>query len=184
MELNKFYSAKTGRLLPTKTPLDDRYAKQMHQKELFTPEMVLESHKSNGVNKIGLWFDLTATDRYYDTELVVRNGVRYVKLAIQGHAEPPTRKQTRTFVELCADFQSKEPDSLIVVHCAHGFNRTGFLICSFLVEKLGFAVDAAVRMFAECRPPGIYKSYYIRELFRRYGNVRDTPRAPKKPVWV
>ena len=170
--------------MPIKTPLDDRYAARLDQEERFTPEMVLESHKSNGENMIGLWFDLTATSRYYDSKLVSGNGVRYVKLEIQGHAEPPTKRQTRTFVETCKQFVHENPGSLIVVHCAHGHNRTGFLICAFLVERLGFSVEDAVSMFAQCRPPGIYKSYYIRELFKRYGNERDAPAAPKKPKWA
>lgn len=35
----------------------------------------------------------------------------------------------------------------------------------------------------QSRPPGIYKQQYIKELFHRYGNVEDTPRAPELPEW-
>ncbi|VEL22272.1 unnamed protein product [Protopolystoma xenopodis] len=44
-------------------------------------------------------------------------------------------------------------------------------------------IDAAVQIFADARPPGIYKSDYLRELFRRYGDEEDCPPAPEKPDW-
>ena len=106
----------------TKTPLDDRYAKRLRQ-ELLNLEMVLESYKSNGVNRL---LDRSGTDRYYDAELVIRNGVRYVKLSIESHTEPPTKRQIRTLVELCYDFLSKESDSLIVVRMVSIELASGF----------------------------------------------------------
>jgi hypothetical protein len=43
------------------------------------------------------------------------------------------------------------------IHCTHGYNRTGFMIVSYMVERLDFAVDAALANFFEAREPGIYK---------------------------
>lgn len=37
--------------------------------------------------------------------------------------------------------------------------------------------------FAQARPPGIYKADYLKELFRRYGDVEDAPPAPALPEW-
>lgn len=72
---------------------------------------------------------------------------------------------------------------MIGVHCTHGFNRTGFLICAYLIDRFDFSPEAAVAEFARVRPPGIYKQDYLRELFRRYGNVEETPDAPERPQW-
>ena len=69
------------------------------------------------------------------------------------------------------------------VHCTHGFNRTGFLICSYLVEKMDWGIDAAVHTFALTRPPGIYKGGYLRELFKIYDDEDDAPPAPILPDW-
>ncbi|KAG7246724.1 hypothetical protein CRUP_031429 [Coryphaenoides rupestris] len=69
------------------------------------------------------------------------------------------------------------------VHCTHGFNRTGFLICAYLVEKMDWSVEAAVAAFSLSRPPGIYKGDYLKELFRRYGDLEDAPPAPELPDW-
>lgn len=37
--------------------------------------------------------------------------------------------------------------------------------------------------FAQARSPGIYKGEYLKELFRRYGDVDDAPAAPQLPEW-
>ncbi len=45
------------------------------------------------------------------------------------------------------------------------------------------SIEAAVTVFSKSRPPGIYKSLYIDELYKRYGDVDDTPIAPEQPDW-
>jgi mRNA-capping enzyme len=76
------------------------------------------------------------------------------------------------------------PTELIGIHCTHGFNRTGFLICSYLVEKLDYSIDMAVALFADSRPPGIYKEQYILELFTRYADPSlSIPSVPGLPTW-
>jgi len=73
---------------------------------------------------------------------------------------------------------------VVGVHCTHGFNRTGFLIVSYLCEEEDWGVEAAVDYFAKCRPPGIYKGHYIKELYGRYGaNPNEAPPAPELPDW-
>lgn len=80
--------------------------------------------------------------------------------------------------------QNSHPLDIIGVHCTHGFNRTGFLIVSYLVEKYDYDVAAAIQIFARAREPGIYKQEYINELFKRYGDQDDTPLlAPQLPEW-
>ena len=45
------------------------------------------------------------------------------------------------------------------------------------------SVEAAVAAFTLSRAPGIYKGEYLKELFRRYGDVEDAPPAPQLPEW-
>ena len=40
------------------------------------------------------------------------------------------------------------------------------MIANALVRLQGRTAMGAVKVFAECRPPGIYKRHYIEELFR------------------
>lgn len=75
------------------------------------------------------------------------------------------------------------PLDAIGVHCTHGFNRTGFLIVAYMVERMDCSVEAALLAFAQARPPGIYKEDYIRELFRRYEDEDEQFPVPALPDW-
>jgi len=45
------------------------------------------------------------------------------------------------------------------------------------------SIEAALSVFSQMRPPGIYKQDYLSELFARYGDPEDTPVAPSLPAW-
>lgn len=127
---------------------------------------------------------MTNTNRFYDAEKEVKDqGISYVKIQCKGHGETPTRDNTNLFLKIVENFITKNPLDLIGVHCTHGFNRTGFLICSYLVEKLDFSIDMAVSLFAQARPPGIYKQDYLNELFQYYDPDTQVPAAPALPNW-
>ncbi|XP_050805251.1 mRNA-capping enzyme isoform X4 [Gopherus flavomarginatus] len=171
-----------GKFLPLKTMLGTRYDEQVAEENRFHPSMLSNYLKSLKV-KMGLLVDLTNTTRFYDRNDIEKEGIKYIKLQCKGHGECPTPENTEAFIRLCEHFSDKNPSELIGVHCTHGFNRTGFLICAFLVEKLDWSIEAAVATFAQARPPGIYKGDYLKELFRRYGDVDDAPPPPELPEW-
>ncbi|XP_074919943.1 mRNA-capping enzyme isoform X3 [Chelonoidis abingdonii] len=171
-----------GKFLPLKTMLGPRYDEQVAEENRFHPSMLSNYLKSLKV-KMGLLVDLTNTTRFYDRNDIEKEGIKYIKLQCKGHGECPTPENTEAFIRLCEHFSDKNPSELIGVHCTHGFNRTGFLICAFLVEKLDWSIEAAVATFAQARPPGIYKGDYLKELFRRYGDVDDAPPPPELPEW-
>uniref|UniRef100_A0A8C3JHC3 RNA guanylyltransferase and 5'-phosphatase n=1 Tax=Calidris pygmaea TaxID=425635 RepID=A0A8C3JHC3_9CHAR len=171
-----------GKFLPLKTMLGPRYDDQVAEENRFHPSMLSNYLKSLKV-KMGLLVDLTNTTRFYDRNDIEKEGIKYIKLQCKGHGECPTPENTETFIRVCEHFSDKNPSELIGVHCTHGFNRTGFLICAFLVEKLDWSIEAAVATFAQARPPGIYKGDYLKELFRRYGDEDDAPSPPELPEW-
>uniref|UniRef100_A0A8C7D3H2 mRNA-capping enzyme n=1 Tax=Oncorhynchus kisutch TaxID=8019 RepID=A0A8C7D3H2_ONCKI len=159
-----------GKFLPMKTMLGPKYDDKVPEENRFHPSMLSQYLKSLKV-KMGLLVDLTNTTRFYDRNEIEKEGVKYVKLQCKGWA--------LCFIDMCSVFLSSPTG----VHCTHGFNRTGFLICAYLVEKLDWSVEAAVAAFAQARAPGIYKGDYLKELFRRYGDVEDAPPAPALPEW-
>ncbi|XP_061397952.1 mRNA-capping enzyme [Musca vetustissima] len=165
-----------------KTPLSAAFDDQMPMECMFHPEMIFGYCKTLKLN-LGLWIDLTNTKRFYDRAIVEAKGTQYVKLQCRGHGETPSPEQTQSFIEIVDNFINDRPFDLIGVHCTHGFNRTGFLIASYLVERLDFSVEAALAMFSKIRPPGIYKQDYINELYRRYDDEEDAPTAPELPGW-
>ncbi|XP_061479287.1 mRNA-capping enzyme isoform X4 [Rhineura floridana] len=171
-----------GKFLPLKTMLGTKYDDQVAEEYRFHPSMLSNYLKSLKV-KMGLLIDLTNTTRFYDRNDIEKDGITYIKLQCKGHGECPTADNTETFIRVCEHFSNKNPTELIGVHCTHGFNRTGFLICAFLVEKLDWSIEAAVAIFAQARAPGIYKGDYLKELFRRYGDGVDAPVPPPLPEW-
>lgn len=170
------------RFLAFKTPLDERFDSQLPVEACFSPDMVMQSLRMHK-RRLGMWIDLTNTSRFYDRRIVEDAGAEYVKLQCRGHGETPSREQTLSFIELVDNFILNHPLDIIGVHCTHGFNRTGFLISCYLVERMDFSVEAAMKAFADARPPGIYKGDYIRELYERYDDVEDTPPPPELPSW-
>ncbi|XP_059121019.1 mRNA-capping enzyme-like isoform X2 [Peromyscus eremicus] len=171
-----------GRFLPLKTMLGPSYDSQVSEENRFHPSMFSNYLKSLKV-KMSLLVDLTNTSRFYDRNDIEKEGIKYIKLQCKGHGECPTAENTETFIRLCERFSERSPPELIGVHCTHGFNRTGFLICAFLVEKMDWSIESAVATFAQARPPGIYKGDYLKELFRRYGDIQAAPPPPVLPDW-
>ncbi|XP_075991956.1 RNA guanylyltransferase and 5'-phosphatase mRNA capping enzyme [Anticarsia gemmatalis] len=170
------------KFLAFKTPLGTQFNDQVPEENRFTPAMLMAYTKSSKI-KLGLWVDLTNTSRFYNKNEVEEAGCRYKKMNCRGHGETPSPEQTREFIQLVSRFVSQNPLEAIGVHCTHGFNRTGFLLVSYMVEQLDCGVEAAIIEFARIRPPGIYKQDYLEELCRRYGDIEDTPPAPPLPDW-
>lgn len=171
-----------NKFLAFKTPLSSAFDSQVPEECRFNVDMLFASMKSQKI-KLGLWIDLTNTTRFYDKKCLEAYGCKYLKLQCRGHGETPSEEQTRTFVQVCKNFISYNPLEVIGVHCTHGFNRTGFLIISYLVETDGASVDAGLVEFATARPPGIYKADYIQELYRKYDDLEDAPDPPPRPAW-
>uniref|UniRef100_A0A336MHT3 mRNA-capping enzyme n=1 Tax=Culicoides sonorensis TaxID=179676 RepID=A0A336MHT3_CULSO len=170
------------KFLAFKTPLCDKFTSKMPEECIFTPKMLLQIMKSYKV-KLGLWIDLTNTNRFYDRNEVESNECKYIKLNCRGHGETPSIEQTRSFIEIVDEYIRDHPLDTVGVHCTHGFNRTGFLIVAYMVERMDCSVVAALYAFQQARPPGIYKADYIRELLKRYGDDDETFSAPEKPDW-
>uniref|UniRef100_A0A182P5A2 mRNA-capping enzyme n=1 Tax=Anopheles epiroticus TaxID=199890 RepID=A0A182P5A2_9DIPT len=170
------------RFIAFKTPLKSEFQSKMPLQCSFTPSMLLDLMKRQK-QRVGLWIDLTNTNRFYDKHEIMDAGSQYIKLKCRGHGETPTLEHVSSFIEIVEEFVREHPMEVIGVHCTHGFNRTGFMIVSYMVERLDCSVDAAVMAFAKARPPGIYKADYLRELFTRYGDVEDTPPPPQLPDW-
>jgi len=171
------------KFLPFKTPLDERYETQIPDEFCFTPSMFIQKWTSQKV-PIGMVVDLTNTTRFYDKEVFTAAGIQYLKIKLKGHNEAPAKDQTEVFLNAVEQFIQQNPKKNIGIHCTHGFNRTGFLVCAYLVEKCDWAIDMAVEYYANARPPGIYKKHYLDELFVRYdGSADAAPEAPILPDW-
>ncbi|CAB3410852.1 unnamed protein product [Caenorhabditis bovis] len=173
-----------GTFLPFKSPLCVLYDNQIPDKKLRFYVRDVFNHVNLGGRRIGLWIDLTRTDRYYYSEEVTEHGCVYKKIPLVGHNESPSEEETEQFIKIVSEFRNNNPSGIVGVHCTHGFNRTGFLISAYLFSVEGWGIDAAISEFARSRPNGIYKQDYINDLFDRYGEEDDDRIiAPPKPTW-
>ncbi|KAK6463261.1 hypothetical protein DFJ63DRAFT_286737 [Scheffersomyces coipomensis] len=95
--------------------------------------------------------------------------IKYYKCATVSKVVPD-QVAIRRFIHLIDDIlaNNESENPLVAVHCHYGFNRTGFLICCYLIEKLGWTVHEAVEGFKEAKPPGIKHPHFIDALYVRY----------------
>lgn len=81
---------------------------------------------------------------------------------------PPSREEVAKYIALVDSILEKNPSAIIGTHCHYGFNRTGFFLCCYMIERLGFTIKKALLAFRNARNPGIKHSHFIDELYVRY----------------
>ncbi|KAJ5185189.1 Ribosomal protein S19e [Penicillium cf. griseofulvum] len=125
--------------------------------------------------------DISHESPVYNPAEMEKGGIHYYKHPTISKI-PPTPDEARDFIALVNRIQKdideemeqrtneekSLPRPVVGVHCHYGYNRTGFLICCYLIEHLGFAVQDAIDEFNRCRPPGIRHGHFIDTLFVRY----------------
>ncbi|RYP66440.1 hypothetical protein DL771_007769 [Monosporascus sp. 5C6A] len=110
------------------------------------------------------------------------NGIKYYKLPTVSKI-PPTDMDVANFIKLVDEIREEqkvraasEPDwsenYVIGVHCHYGFNRTGYFLVCYLVERCGYDVQEAIDEFARGRPNGIRHSHFLDRLALRYSDQR------------
>ena len=139
----------------------------------------------NWRGRINAVVDISHESPVYDPKALHQGGIEYNKFPTVSKI-PPTAEEVRDFIKLVDRLRSSPPTStpssvsattaathtddrpLIGVHCHYGFNRTGFFICAYLIEKEHFSVQQAIDLFREKRPPGIRHEHFLDTLFVRY----------------
>jgi len=126
------------------------------------------------VDKLGLVIDLTHTDRYYNKSSFFNTGIFYEKIYTVGHVVPNNNVVNKFFN--CVDnFLQENEEKLIGVHCTHGLNRTGYMVCRYMIERLGFQPDEAIFEFNSARGHEQERENYIADLKKRSTiNVKES----------
>ncbi|KAK7717443.1 hypothetical protein SLS64_002935 [Diaporthe eres] len=126
--------------------------------------------------------DISKDTPVYDPAGLERAGVRYHKFPTVSKI-PPTDHEVDEFIKLVDRLREKQKtraaeegwaesaEYAIGVHCHYGFNRTGYFIVCYLVERCGLGVKQALDTFAEMRPKGIRHSHFKDQLFVRYSEL-------------
>lgn len=127
--------------------------------------------------------DISKDTPVYDPAGLERAGIRYHKFPTVSKI-PPTDEEVDRFVVLVDRLRKeletrsieekwdKNGEHAVGVHCHYGYNRTGYFIVCYLVERCGYGVQQAIDTFAKARPKGIRHSHFKDQLFVRYSELR------------
>ncbi|XP_030057640.1 RNA/RNP complex-1-interacting phosphatase [Microcaecilia unicolor] len=158
------------RFIAFKVPLQQSFDWKLSPLERFSPLDLINKVKEQK-EELGLIIDLTYTTRYYEPEELPKC-LSYSKVFTAGH-EVPDDKTIYQFKSVVANFlrENEDNDKLIGVHCTHGLNRTGYLICRYLIDVEGMIPSAAIEIFNRCRGHAIERQNYIKDL--KHGPIRN-----------
>ena len=129
--------------------------------------------------------DISHESPVYDPRGLEKGGIRYHKFPTVSKI-PPTADEVTAFISLVDRLQNEQKtraekegwgrEHYIGVHCHYGFNRTGYFVVCYLIERLGYDIQKAIDEFAKCRPKGIKHAHFLDQLFVRY--CKGLKRAP------
>ena len=143
--------------IPFKVPLD-KSVTLSNEKRFTIPDLL------RLCPKLGLVINLTYTTRYYNPHQLQSKSIKYKAIPCRGHGEIPSEFNVKDFHQTVDTFLKESPNSLIGVHCTHGINRTGYMICRYLIEELGFEPRTAIETFQEARGHHFERQIYIQNL--------------------
>ncbi|XP_045449601.1 RNA/RNP complex-1-interacting phosphatase homolog [Melitaea cinxia] len=115
------------------------------------------------IPKMGAVIDLTNTAKYYDPGELKSNGILYKKILVPGRQIPP-EESVNVFMETMDYFLKKNDDWLVGVHCTHGLNRTGYMVCRYMRDRLGIPAKEAIENFEIARGYQIERDNFIADL--------------------
>uniref|UniRef100_A0A182YB21 Uncharacterized protein n=1 Tax=Anopheles stephensi TaxID=30069 RepID=A0A182YB21_ANOST len=146
----------------------------------FTPQDVIRQMR------LGLVIDLTNTRRYYNPSDFISEGIDHVQVSIPGKVVPQEHL-VRRFIDVVNTYldDPTTEGKLIGVHCTHGLNRTGYLICAYMIQQLGYEPKEAIELFNAKRGHEMERNNYLQSLQRMMPAKRrvmaDAPRMYVKP---
>lgn len=151
------------RFIAFKVPLKQALNSQLSYSEVFGHWELLDELKKQQ-QELGLIIDLTFTTRYYNLHDLPQS-LTFTKIFTAGH-EIPSDETILSFKRAVRRFlrDNDDNDKLIGVHCTHGLNRTGYLICRYLIDVDGMEPKEAVRLFNVARGHNIERQNYLKDL--------------------
>jgi len=118
--------------------------------------------------KLAMVIDMTDTDRYYSPEELQDLGVGHQKLRVPGAGQVPNEHVVGNFFAIVDKFlESSEEGQFLGIHCTHGLNRTGYLVCCYLIDRLGLTANEAIAEFNKSRGEVQDRKNYLEALRAR-----------------
>jgi pimeloyl-ACP methyl ester carboxylesterase/protein-tyrosine phosphatase len=170
------------RAMKTLREIDESHSPKVFVKEWATGTTEVEGVSTpntgkDGLGAIAVVVDISHESPVYDPRGLENGGIEYRKFPTVSKL-PPTVDEVKHFIDLIdglraellpdIDSNTTSPHPVIAVHCHYGFNRTGFFIVAYMVERLGWTLQDALKEFKTKRPPGVRHSHFVDELCGRY----------------
>jgi len=162
------------RFLPMKTPMSneiiENWSLENPPKHTLTVEMLVEGQERVYGRKVGLIIDLANHECLYKDDMLPlqdKYGLEYAHVQLVAKELPPKSAIDRV-ERVAKEFWARKPEQHVAIHCAYGFNRTGFVVCSYLCQAHGLSVEESLQAFAAARPPGVKHAKFVDELHARY----------------
>nr|XP_045605338.1 RNA/RNP complex-1-interacting phosphatase-like isoform X2 [Procambarus clarkii] len=148
------------RFIAFKVPLREGIMSKVKECEWFSPRTLMD-HCTN----LGLVVDLTNTSRYYQPEVLTSHGIEHAKVFTEGKVIPKNEVVYK-FFNIVNNFLklNKNNEKLIGVHCTHGINRSGYIICRYMIQQLGISPDQAITDFNSARGHVQERENYLADL--------------------
>ncbi len=164
-----------------KTPMSEEiiqnWSLEHPPKHVLTIRRLIESQEREHGRKVGLIIDLANHDCLYIDDLLAYNEevgarreaiVEYVHVGLVAKELPP-QEVIDQVQEVAREFWARKPESYICLHCCYGFNRTGYVMCSYLCQVHGISAEESLESFARARGPGVKHKKFVEALHARYG---------------
>uniref|UniRef100_W5UCX4 RNA/RNP complex-1-interacting phosphatase n=1 Tax=Ictalurus punctatus TaxID=7998 RepID=W5UCX4_ICTPU len=151
------------RFVAFKVPLKQALRRHLSESEVFGPFELMDVLKKEG-EELGLIIDLTFTTRYYQPQ-DLPDTLLYLKIFTAGH-EVPSDSTILSFKKAVRRFlhDNQNNDKLIGVHCTHGLNRSGYLVCRYMIDVDGVEPHDAIDLFNKSRGHSIERQNYLKDL--------------------
>jgi hypothetical protein len=157
------------KFIPMKTPMSaeimSNWSLEQPPTHALTIASLLQAQHQHG-REVGMIIDLANHECLYAED--IPSTLEYAHINLIAKVIPPVEAVVEV-ERVASEFWRRKPNSYIAIHCAYGFNRTGFILCSYLCQVLGMSVDEALEAFATARPPGVRHINFKSELIARYG---------------
>lgn len=173
--------AKWQTVLPCTEPIAGVFRAMKTMREIDETHNPTEFVKQYGYRVIpdgvAMVIDISHDPPVYDPKGLEAAGIEYHKFPTVSKL-PPSSDEVSHFInfidhlrespKLAPTTENSSVHPVLGVHCHYGYNRTGYFIVCYMVERLGYRLQDAVEEFAQKKAPGIKHEHFINELFVRY----------------
>jgi protein-tyrosine phosphatase len=104
--------------------------------------------------------DLTSRNGgYYRRSEFGVHGIPVASVPFPPHQVPPAHLVEEALQDVHRMWRDAGPESIVLVHCTHGLNRTGAFVCAALQRFVGMDEWTAMMTFQNARPPGMQQQH-------------------------